>query len=168
MFWPKKDTVNRAEHEELQESVEILARATAENVETNALVFDVLGRLVDNVTQLKQENLRLRQAIEAQLVILERLTEDSEKTRRLLDNQDKRWVRLNERLTERGLTQLREDVFKWQQDSAQQTESHLVQRIDEQFAEQNSLFEQLVRVLKQPTTPLLDSGEIGRGKPKSK
>lgn len=167
MFW-RRDTIDRTEYEELRESVDTLAQAAAEGVETNALTLDVLGRLVDNVTQLKQENLRLRQAIEAQLVILEKLTEDSEKTRRLLDNQDKRWVRLNERLTERSLTQLREDVFKWQQDSAQQTESNLVQRIDEQFAEQNSLFEQLVRVLKQPTTPLLDPGEITRGKPKSK
>lgn len=167
MFW-RRDAIDRTEYEELRESVDTLAQAAAESVETNALTLDVLGRLVDNVTQLKQENLRLRQAIEAQLVILEKLTEDNEKTLRLLNNQDKRWVRVNERATERGLAQLREDVLKWQQDSVQQTESHLVQRIDEQFAEQNSLFEQLVRVLKQPTAPLLDSGGIDRGKPKSK
>lgn len=60
-------------HEELQEAVGLLAQAIASNIDTDVVLYDALGRVVDNVTELKQENIALRQMLEEQNSLLQQI-----------------------------------------------------------------------------------------------
>lgn len=60
-------------YEELQEAVSLLTQAITNNIDTDIVLYDALGRVVDNVTELKQENIALRQMLEKQNSLLQQI-----------------------------------------------------------------------------------------------
>lgn len=165
MFWQKRDKADKTQQEELQESVDLLAQAAADNTETNIMVFDVLGRLVDNVTELKQENARLRLVLEQQSLFLQKIAKDTENTQRVLINQEKRLKLLDKRLVENQSSPAPEGQ---EQFLDQFLERQGVQ-LGKQFEElESSLFDQLKKILKQPSPQLLPPGSSDQGASKKK
>jgi len=61
------------QYEELQEAVSLLTQAITNNIDTDIVLYDALGRVVDNVTELKQENIALRQMLEEQNSLLQQI-----------------------------------------------------------------------------------------------
>lgn len=61
------------QYEELQEAVSLLTQAITNNIDTDIVLYDALGRVVDNVTELKQESIALRQMLEEQNSLLQQI-----------------------------------------------------------------------------------------------
>jgi cell division septum initiation protein DivIVA len=165
MFWQRQDRVQKTEYEELQDYVDLLAQAAADNNETNITVIDVLGRLVDNITDLKQENSSLRQRLEEQNILLQKIAGDVDSNRRILVNQDKRLRLLDKRLAERQSSYTLEEQ--------EQLIDRLVERQNKEMGQQltdigDSLIDQVKRILNQPQNALLppSAAEKQPSKPK--
>jgi hypothetical protein len=60
-------------YEELQEAVSLLTQAITNNIDTEVVLYGALSRVVDNVTELKQENIALRQMLEEQNSLLQQI-----------------------------------------------------------------------------------------------